>query len=242
MIKTLKNPLLNQPTTNLNNQFSNQEISTVSRNTKSVVVRQCEFAIVDQTKENFPITIGSEEATTCVICIFSGNGVHIVTHEDLQSSTKLDQIFELIEKQKMGQNIDVYMVGAYEDEKRVGQNVVANILTFINEKQDMQFNIQLACVGEINTKEDGFPKQTSLALEIPSMKFFPAKFEEHGPESLRRRAAFWVGYREERNIYDTNARQIQIRMFPVDIRAYQIYYFKYLLALQHELWVILSIF
>ena len=86
----------------------------------------------------------------------------------------------------------LWLVGAYCDERGVGATVARRLLEFL-EGCGTALEVQLCCLGRQNTAPDGSPRCTALALDLGSLTVWPAapQPDRRGP-LLAARMAQWA--------------------------------------------------
>ncbi|MBN3302026.1 protein N-terminal asparagine amidohydrolase [Amia ocellicauda] len=171
-------------------------------------VFQREYATVDLA-HGVVKTIGTDQATTCHMIVLHcpSTGIVSLAHIDgtkvpVGVKGMIDDIKTLMPSFP---TLDLYMVGGFHDERRISsENSMMLLREFM--KQDIDINLQLACVSELNDvvkEENHWPKVYGIGVQLQglSISVYPAKFPTRLPETNLRGARLSMD-RTMRRVYD----------------------------------------
>jgi len=117
-------------------------------------VNQKEYATLYKGDSNINI-FGSDDATTCHILVLvnEDEGIlcigHIDSAKDKESLSSM-VIDALGSSQNDSSNLDLYIIGGYDDEKNMSTSLTLKLLEFFH-KLLVRFELKMMCVGTINT-------------------------------------------------------------------------------------------
>lgn len=153
----------------------------VPKDTRSICVLQSESCTVPWSHGG---VVGSQDATTCVIVfVLCGYGVTVLHFDEGTSASNEYLSKTLTGIQPSEKDVQLHMIGGYDDEKDTGQVVLENLLSFFN-SQPICFNLVTSAVGKLNTKvvDDGHnrkytsPIYDGASVCLSTRRLSPAKF------------------------------------------------------------------
>lgn len=128
--------------------------------------------------------IGSQDATTCVIVfVLCGYGVTVL-HFDEGTSASQDYLTKSLVGIKPSEpDVQLHMVGGYDDERNTSQEILENLLSFFH-SHSIRFSLVTATVGKLNTKvvDDGLNRKHNApvfhgaCINLADKRVCPATF------------------------------------------------------------------
>lgn len=188
-----KEDLLRNIVDNANHQnraieFVNRKPSSeLTENRKIVIVKQAELARVD-TKEEKGVLLASDEATTCVIAVAhcQESSLASIAHFDDGTTTQSS-----IDRWLSGMHRpSIFLLGDYVSNSNGSESLSSKILRLLQQRKDLVVNLELCCVGRLNTKEDGFPLNYDLMYDVDTQTAFPLIPEGVSTPAVHERRAF----------------------------------------------------
>lgn len=185
----------------------------------------------------------SSDATTCLIAVVVGSAAagpaaaaadavpaHVpppiarVVHHDEGTTRSLAALQQTVAGLPVaGPPARLWLAGAYADERGTGAAVAAALLHFLD-GCEAALEVQLCCVGQLNTTADGSPRATALAVDLRSGQASPLAPapEQRGP-LVPARMAQWAyqldsglrggdGNSPLRSIYSPATRQLRLTL------------------------------
>lgn len=138
-------------------------------------------------------TLGSSDATTCVIVVIVCHGARRAwcAHHDANTVRRGWGGGALADGVRQwgleGQAADVYLVGAFQEASGVSAAVAHGVLAALR-KCPLRLTVRLACILHANTTPAGGPASLHVAVDAASGAAHPATFADRGPELPRRMA------------------------------------------------------
>jgi hypothetical protein len=134
-----------------------------------------------------PFAVGSQDATTCIIIILSCSetGNMFVAHMDTHELSLEDTQVLMAAIIRM-QNPKLYLAGGYCDQNGLGPMLSQSILSLFHSQISCAIHLELACIAQLNTAEDGSPKTRQLVLHPDDQLPRPCLFTSRGPCVARR--------------------------------------------------------
>ena len=180
---------------------------------KRIHVLQGEYAVVNTFQKRQEICLSSSGATTCCIVALNCNitGLCGIAHFDRIQEQQKNCLSPLLEGLIAP---ELYIVGAFCEETSCGV-ATAHTLLRILEDIDTHVNVQLACIGEVNTTRDAAPRCRSFALtrtaESGCILSNTAAYDK-GPAAAQRLARIYAPSASEHleNVYDTNNQLMRV--------------------------------
>ena len=170
--------------------FLGQPQAIIPANEPALCLMQGECAHISfksgsQRKQLF--TVGSQDATTCITMLVSCSktsnlfAAHIDTHELTTEDTLLLRTALLTMQEPR-----LYLAGGYCDSNSLGPLLSQSILTLFHSQIAQRVHLELACLAQLNTAEDGSPKTRQLLLHPDEGVPRPCLFTNRGPCVARR--------------------------------------------------------
>ena len=155
----------------------------VPTNTRSVCVLQSESCTVPWHHGG---VVGSQDATTCVIVfVLCGYGVTVL-HFDESTSVSDDYLSKALTGITTSESdVQLHMVGGYDDEKNIGRQVIENLLSFFH-FHPVRFTLVTAMVSKLNTRvvdrgndqRHNAPIYHGACLNLADRQLCPATFAD----------------------------------------------------------------
>ncbi|KAF8403904.1 hypothetical protein HHK36_012010 [Tetracentron sinense] len=222
-------------------KFSVSEDSGLERSTriKHVYVFQREYATVDPALVEL---VGTDEATTCVGLVIRNRktGMTSVAHMDSPNvvSFGLTQMLSLVVHHGLDAELDVHIIGGFEDASRQYANGVCGSeshkkldgfsfplckeIVEALQRSPEKFHIQTLCILGHNTRRDSdgnaYPIFNGLLVETSTGSISPASFDRSSrcPDEIVRRIRVTVSFEDPSwngkllETYDTHTDRYQI--------------------------------
>lgn len=166
--------------------------------------------------------IGSEDATTCHICVLrhTGSGAASLIHFDGSSieeglKTMITLVIEQTENMDCGR-LEVHLVGGFLDPRGNSHEVSNQVLRALRESS-YDLHLETACITHFNTTYDDrhvpYPVIYGIACNIKTGEIFRATFPEKGPDLTVRSARHFTGGSDNIVIYDYKSKHLVIGPF-----------------------------
>ncbi|XP_015184955.1 PREDICTED: protein N-terminal asparagine amidohydrolase isoform X1 [Polistes dominula] len=188
-------------------------------------VQQREMAATVPVDKNVSI-LGSDDMTTCIIVVVkhSGSGASALAHLDGAgtedaAAAMIQRVTELSIGFPEGR-LELQLVGGYSDPRNYSEELFYNILSAF-QKQPVEIDLTLCCVGELNTTVRGgihWPVIYGIGLNLKTGEIFPATFPDKGPDQPLRCARQLTGGQQVHvlDVYDYNLGLLRIGPFNYD--------------------------
>ena len=179
---------------------------------KTIHVLQGEYAVANTVQERQATCLSSSDATTCCIVALNCDvtGLCGIAHLDQVQTRQNNCLSPLLEGLIAP---ELYIVGAFREETSCGF-ATAHTLLQVLEDSDAHINIQLACIGDINTTHGGAPRCRSLALTRTAESGCVATnitALDKGPSAVQRLARLYApGASGLESLYDTSNQLLQV--------------------------------
>lgn len=182
---------------------------------KRIHVLQGEYAVVNTLQERQEICLSSSDATTCCIVALNCNitGLCGIAHFGQIQEQQENCLSPLLEGLIAP---ELYIVGGFCEATSRGVATARTLLSIL-EDSDKQINVQLACIGGVNTAHDGAPRCRSFALlrgvdSDSGCALSNTTAYDRGPAAAQRLARVLAPSASEHleNVYDTSHQLMQI--------------------------------
>lgn len=191
---------------------------------KTIHVVQGEYAVVNTRQECQKICLSSCDATTCCIVALNCNvtGLCGIAHLDQGHAQQKNCLSPLLEGLVAP---ELYIIGGMRENTSCGVATAHKLLGQL-EDDDAQINVQLACIGDVNTAHDGAPRCRSLAVtKSAESGCSPTNIAAVAcdPSAAQRLArVFTLGACGLENIYDTSKQLLQISKINCNLTRQQL--------------------
>ncbi|XP_075224228.1 N-terminal amidohydrolase 1 [Lycorma delicatula] len=186
-------------------------------------VRQREMAVTVPHDKNVSI-IGTDDVTACLIFVLRSTSTGAVGLAHFDGVGTEEGIFNMVQRiQELGVGypegrLQLQLIGGFSDSRHYSEELFYNLMTEFH-KQPIEFELTLACIGELNTTiRSGLqcPIIFGAGVNIKTGEIFPASFPDKGPEPALRNARNLTGSQQILDIYDCNLGLLRIGPFNYD--------------------------
>ncbi|XP_063244679.1 protein N-terminal asparagine amidohydrolase isoform X2 [Bacillus rossius redtenbacheri] len=186
-------------------------------------VQQRELAATVPQDKNVAI-VGSDDVTTCIIVVVrhTGSGAVALSHLDGAGTEEaVMNMIQRVQELSMGYpegRLELQMVGGFSDTRNYSEQLIYSIMQAF-QRQLVEIDLTLACVGDLNTTIRGnvrCPILFGCGVNVKTGELFPATFPDKGPDQALRSARHFTGGQQVLDVYDCSLGLLRIGPFNYD--------------------------